>query len=81
VLCVLLDAGAVVAARDAHGETPLSWASWHLRPGHILRMLCHDGHAVFEAAARHYTVDHGSGWGGLEASLRGQPHVNPPPAG
>lgn len=24
--------GAVVDARDANGDIPLSWASWHLRP-------------------------------------------------
>jgi ankyrin repeat protein len=37
----LLDAGAVVDARDMHGDTPLSWASWHLRPRSILRKLCY----------------------------------------
>jgi ankyrin repeat protein len=38
---LLLDAGAVIDARDAHGDTPLTWASWHLRPRAILRMLCY----------------------------------------
>jgi uncharacterized protein len=38
---LLLDAGAVLDARDANGDTPLSWASWHLRPRAILRLLCH----------------------------------------
>ena len=72
---MLLEAGAVIDARDAHGDTPLSWASWHLRPGAILKLLVHGGHTVSEAAAGHYMGDHGSGWGGLEASLRGRPHV------
>lgn len=36
---LLLDAGAQLDARDAHGDTPLSWASWYLRPNSILRML------------------------------------------
>ena len=33
---LLLDAGAEVDARDASGDTPLSWASWYLRPRSIL---------------------------------------------
>jgi ankyrin repeat protein len=32
-------AGAVVDARDANGETPLSWASWYGRPTPVLREL------------------------------------------
>ena len=72
---LLLAAGAVVDARDGHGETPLTWASWHLRPGAILRLLWYDGHTISEAGANHYTTDHGGGWGGMEASLRGRPHV------
>jgi len=72
---LLLDAGAVIDARDANGDTPLSWASWHLRPGEILQLLCHGLYSISAAGARHYTGDHGQGWGGLEASLRGRPHV------
>lgn len=33
------DAGAKIDAKDAHGDSPLSWASWHLRPDAILRLL------------------------------------------
>src|SRR6266550_6516168 len=29
---LLLDAGAVKDAKDANGDSPLTWASWHLRP-------------------------------------------------
>jgi ankyrin repeat protein len=36
---MLLDAGAAKDARDAYGDSPLSWASWHLRPDPILRRL------------------------------------------
>jgi palmitoyltransferase len=36
---MLLDAGAKIDAKDAHGDSPLSWASWHLRPDAILRLL------------------------------------------
>ena len=38
---LLLDAGAKIDAADANGDTPLSWASWYLRPVSILRMLCY----------------------------------------
>ena len=37
---LLLRHGAMLDARDAYGDSPLSWASWHLRPDSILRMLC-----------------------------------------
>jgi ankyrin repeat protein len=36
---LLKDAGAIVNAKDAFGDTPLSWASWYLRPAPILREL------------------------------------------
>ena len=35
----LIQAGADKAARDAHGESPLTWASWHLRDNPILKLL------------------------------------------
>ena len=38
---MLLAAGAVVDAKDMHGDSPLSWASWYLRPRGILRKLCY----------------------------------------
>jgi uncharacterized protein len=43
---LLLGAGAAIDARDAHGDTPLTWASWHLRPRPILRLLCYGPHSV-----------------------------------
>lgn len=43
---LLLDAGAVIEAKDAFGDTPLSWASWYLRPRPILRMLCYGKYSV-----------------------------------
>lgn len=36
----LLAAGADRTVRDAHGDSPLSWASWHQRPPAIIRLLC-----------------------------------------
>lgn len=35
----LIDAGADKSARDAHGESPLTWASWHLRDNPVLKLL------------------------------------------
>jgi palmitoyltransferase len=43
---LLLDAGAKIDAKDAHGDSPLSWASWHLRPDAILRMLLYGGFRI-----------------------------------
>ena len=40
---MLLDAGAKKDSKDMNGDSPLTWASWHLRPRSILRMLCYDG--------------------------------------
>jgi uncharacterized protein len=37
---MLLEAGARLDARDMNGDSPLGWASWHLRPRSILRKLC-----------------------------------------
>lgn len=39
IISLLLAAGADRARRDANGDTPLSWASWHLRPGRVLYLL------------------------------------------
>lgn len=68
---MLLDAGAEREARDEAGDTPLSWASWHLRPPAILRLLCFGEHVVHPG--NDATYDHGSGWGQMDAPLRGRP--------
>src|SRR5215467_13897524 len=36
---MLLKAGAQIDAKDAYGDSPLSWASWYARPASILRLL------------------------------------------
>ncbi len=59
----LLEAGADKTARDAHGDSPLGWASMHLRPGEILRALSFGPHRISEAHARINRSDHGAGWG------------------
>lgn len=69
---MLLDAGAGLNARDSHGETPLSWASWHLRPAAILRLLCFEGQAIHPDS--HWSGDHGAGWSGMDRHLLGDPH-------
>jgi uncharacterized protein len=43
---LLLDAGAKIDAKDMNGDSPLSWASWYLRPDPILRKLCYDNFHV-----------------------------------
>lgn len=43
---LLMNAGAVVDAKDAHGDTPLSWASWRLRSRAILKLLCYGRYSV-----------------------------------
>lgn len=70
---MLLDAGGSPASRDAHGDTPLSWASWHLRPAAILRRLCFDGWSIHPDAD--WSGDHGAGWPGMDEHLLGRPHT------
>ena len=48
----LLEAGAKVDARDAHGDSPLSWASWALRPAFILDALCFGDERIHPEAVR-----------------------------
>jgi ankyrin repeat protein len=43
---MLLKAGAVIDAKDMNGDSPLSWASWHLRPDSILKKLCYGGFEI-----------------------------------
>lgn len=52
-ITMLLTAGAEREARDANGDSPLTWASWHLRPAYILDLLCFPPHRIHpEAVAR-----------------------------
>jgi uncharacterized protein len=73
---LLLDSGADPTAKDALGDTPLGWASWHLRPAEVLRLLCHGGHAIHPEAR--WTGDHGAGWSGMDLALMGRPHIDKP---
>jgi uncharacterized protein len=59
----LIENGADKTAKDANGNSPLTWASEHLRPGAILSLLAYD---AFQISDKHKTVnisDHGQGWG------------------
>ena len=67
----MLDAGAAKDLKDAHGDSPLSWASWHTRPDAILRLLTYDDFYVRPDRAS--TFDHGIGWGEMEIDLLGRP--------
>jgi ankyrin repeat protein len=60
---MLLDAGAKIEAKDMNGETPLSWASWYLRPASVLRKLCYGGFRIHPASQS------------MELNLTGKPHV------
>ncbi|MCB9892472.1 MAG: ankyrin repeat domain-containing protein [Planctomycetes bacterium] len=72
VIAKLLEHGGDKEARDSRGDTPLSWASWHLRPGRILQLLAYGEHRVSDAHAENSTSDHGAGWGnGMERNLLG----------
>lgn len=48
----LLDGGASPEVRDANGDSPLTWASWHGRRAHILEALCFGPHRIHPEAAR-----------------------------
>ena len=61
---MLLNAGAVIDAKDMNGDTPLSWTSSYLRPVPILMRLCYGDYSI--------RPDYG---GGMEANLLGKPHV------
>ncbi|MEQ1930518.1 MAG: ankyrin repeat domain-containing protein [Parvularculaceae bacterium] len=71
-IAFLIERGADRTIKDAQGDTPLSWASWHLRPGAVLRLLAHGPHQVSESSAAAITSDHGQGWGyGMERKALG----------
>ncbi|WP_407522312.1 ankyrin repeat domain-containing protein [Lacibacter sp. MH-610] len=59
----LLEHGADKKMKDAHGNSPLSWASEHLRPGTILSLLTYDHFQISDKHKILNTSDHGTGWG------------------
>jgi uncharacterized protein len=72
-IAFLLDHGADRTARDMHGDSPLSWASAHLRPGAVLDLLQFPPHTISAATRDAITSDHGAGWGyGMERNQLGE---------
>ena len=72
MISYLIEHGADREARDENGDSPLSWASEHLRPGSILSLLAFSPHNISEAGAARITSDHGCGWGnGKERNFLG----------
>lgn len=67
---LLLNAGAIVDAKDMNGDSPLTWASWHLRPASILRKLTYADFTIHPD--NRSTYDHGTGWGVMGV---GKPHL------
>jgi ankyrin repeat protein len=59
---LLLNAGATIDVKDANGDSPLTWASWHLRPTPILRMLCYGTFRIHSDRK------------GMREYLQGEPH-------
>ena len=69
----LISHGADIQAQDAAGDTPLSWASWHLRPASILKLLAFPPHKISDKQVTQLTSDHGAGWGnGMERKQSGK---------
>ncbi len=60
---LLIGAGAIVNAKDANGDTPLSWASWYGRPTPILRELLYGDFRIHPQNQP------------MPANLLGKPHV------
>lgn len=73
IITLLLENGADKEAKDAHGDTPLTWASKHLRPAEVLSLLCYGNHSIGERSKEAITSDHGCGWGnGMENKFIGE---------
>ena len=72
MISYLLEKGAKLDARDANGDSPLTWASEHLRPSKILALLAFDEHRIVENSPWSIISDHGAGWGnGMERKFLG----------
>jgi ankyrin repeat protein len=67
----LLAAGARVDAKDANGDTPLSWASWYLRPGAVLGLLLHGPYRIRPERLARRTCEPADG--SMERDLLGKP--------
>lgn len=74
----LLEAGAKREARDANGDSPLSWASRHHRPAPVLARLCFGEHRIHpEAVERARRAPCLGRANAMEENLLGKPHPGP----
>lgn len=72
-IAYLIENGADKTIKDANGNSPLSWASEHLRPGAILSLLAYNGFHISDKHKSISTSDHGQGWGtGMDWNLLGE---------
>ena len=70
---LLIAAGAQVDAKDANGDTPLGWASWYLRPGGVLHLLCYGDFHINQRQRQETTCELENG--SMEGTLSGTPHI------
>ncbi|HWE51004.1 MAG TPA: ankyrin repeat domain-containing protein [Bryobacteraceae bacterium] len=70
---LLLAAGARIDAKDANGDTPLAWASWYLRPGAVLHLLCYGDFRINPERQKQTTGEPANG--SMEGALNGKPHL------
>jgi uncharacterized protein len=70
---LLIAAGAQVDAKDANGDTALGWASWYLRPGAILHLLCYGDFHINQRQRQETTSELENG--SMEGTLSGTPHI------
>ncbi len=63
IISYLIEHGAKLDAKDALGNSPISWASEHLRPGTLLALLSYGNHRVGEGHKVKNISDHGQKWG------------------
>ena len=63
IVSLLLEHGADREARDVNGDSPLSWASYHLRPAAILKMLTFGDYRINDAQVERMKSDQGDGFG------------------
>ena len=70
---LLLTAGARIDAKDANGDTPLAWASWYLRPGAVLHLLCYGDVRIHPERQKQTTCEPANG--SMEGALNGKPHL------
>ena len=69
----LLGAGAQRDALDANGDSPLSLASWYLRPGAVLALLCYGPFRIHPDRSKQTTCEPATG--SMESDLLGRPHL------